>query len=105
MAKRRRGCDTNNTRSSRIFRSLRYTESCMRELIRTNDAVLVSAVVALLEGAGIRSMVFDQNMSVLEGSLGVLPRRVLVAEEHELRARKLLEDAGLGHELRSDDDR
>ena len=65
----------------------------------------MSAVVALLEGAGIRSMVFDQNMSVLEGSLGVLPRRVLVAEEHELRARKLLEDAGLGHELRSDDDR
>jgi hypothetical protein len=77
----------------------------MRELIRTNDAVLVSAVVALLEGAGIRSMVFDQNMSVLEGSLGVLPRRVLVVEEHELRARKLLEDAGLGHELRSDDNR
>jgi hypothetical protein len=77
----------------------------MHELIRTNDAVLVSAVVALLESAGIRSMVFDQNMSVLEGSLGVLPRRVLVAEEHELSARKLLEEAGLGHELRSDDDR
>ena len=77
----------------------------MRELIRTNDAVLVSAVVALLEGAGIRSMVFDQNMSVLEGSLGVLPRRVLVADEHAVRARKLLEDAGLGHELRPDDDR
>jgi len=76
----------------------------MRELIRTNDAVLVSAVVALLEGAGIRSMVFDQNMSVLEGSLGVLPRRLLVADEHELRARKLLEDAGLGHELRAEDD-
>ena len=76
----------------------------MRELIRTNDAVLVSAVVALLESAGIRSMVFDQNMSVLEGSLGVLPRRVLVAEERESRARKLLEDAGLGHELRTDDD-
>jgi hypothetical protein len=77
----------------------------MRELIRTNDAVLVSAVVALLEGAGMRPMVFDQNMSVLEGSLGVLPRRVLVAEDHELRARKLLEEAGLGHELRPYDDR
>jgi hypothetical protein len=77
----------------------------MRELIRTNDAVLVSAVVALLESAGIRPMVFDQNMSVLEGSLGVLPRRVLVAEGDELRARRLLEDAGLGHELRPDDDR
>jgi hypothetical protein len=74
----------------------------MRELIRTNDAVLVSAVVALLESAGIRSVVFDQNMSVLEGSLGILPRRVLVVEDQELRARQLLEDAGLGHELRPD---
>jgi len=39
----------------------------------------------------------------LEGSLGVLPRRVLVAEEYELRARRLLEEAGLGHELRPDE--
>ncbi|MFY9686934.1 MAG: DUF2007 domain-containing protein [Pseudolabrys sp.] len=77
----------------------------MRELIRTNDAVLVSAVVALLESADIRPMVFDQNMSVLEGSLGVLPRRVLVTEDQAFRARKLLEDAGLGHELRPDDGR
>jgi Putative prokaryotic signal transducing protein len=74
----------------------------MRELIRTNDAVLVSAVVALLESAGIRPLVFDQNMSVLEGSLGILPRRVLVAEDQESRARQLLQDAGLGHELRAD---
>jgi hypothetical protein len=74
----------------------------MRELIRTNDAVLVSAVVALLESAGIQSLVFDQNMSVLEGSLGILPRRVLVAEDHERRARRLLTEAGFGHELRPD---
>ena len=59
----------------------------MRELIRTNDAVLVSAVVALLDGAGIQSLVLDQNMSVLEGSLGILPRRVLVAEDHALLVR------------------
>ncbi len=74
----------------------------MRELIRTNDAVLVSAVVALLESAGIRPLVFDQNMSVLEGSLGILPRRVLVAADHASRARQLLLDAGFGHELRPD---
>jgi hypothetical protein len=74
----------------------------MRELVRTNDMVLVSAVVALLEGAGIRPMVLDQNMSVLEGSLGVLPRRVLVAEDENAAARRLLNDAGLGHELRPD---
>jgi hypothetical protein len=76
----------------------------VRELIRTNDMVLVSAVVALLEGAGIRHMVLDQNMSVLEGSLGVLPRRILVAEGNELTARQILEDAGLGKELRPDGD-
>jgi hypothetical protein len=76
----------------------------MRELIRTNDMVLVSAVVALLDGAGIRHMVLDQNMSVLEGSLGVLPRRILVSEGYELTARQLLQDAGLGKELRPDED-
>jgi len=76
----------------------------MRELIRTNDMVLISAVVALLDGAGIRHMVLDQNMSVLEGSLGMLPRRILVSEGYELPARQLLQDAGLGKELRPDED-
>ena len=74
----------------------------MQELIRTNDAVLVSAVGALLEAAGIRHFVLDQNMSVLEGSLGILPRRVLVAEDDVTAARRLLREAGLGHELRPD---
>lgn len=76
----------------------------MRELIRTNDAVLVSAVGALLDGAGIPHLVFDQNMSVLEGSLGILPRRILVEPRHARAARLLIEDAGLGHELRPDVD-
>lgn len=72
----------------------------MKEIVRTNDAVLVSAVTALLDGAGIANMVLDQNMSVLEGSLGVLPRRVLVADDELDAARRLLMEAGLGHELR-----
>ena len=75
----------------------------MREILRTNDAVLVSAVEALLKGAGILPLVLDQNMSVLEGSLGILPRRVLVADEQVSRARRLLNDAGMGKELRPDD--
>jgi hypothetical protein len=70
--------------------------------MRTNDAVLVSAVEALLDGAGIGHLVLDQNMSVLEGSIGILPRRVLVADDEVKSARKLLEDAGLGGELRPD---
>ena len=74
----------------------------MRELVRTNDMVLVSAIGALLDGAGIPHIVLDQNMSVLEGSLGILPRRILVEEDRESAARRLLTEAGLGHELRPD---
>jgi hypothetical protein len=75
----------------------------MKEILRTNDAVLVSAVGALFDGAKIAHLVLDQNMSVLEGSLGVLPRRVLVADQELARARQLLRDAGLGHELGPDE--
>jgi hypothetical protein len=75
----------------------------MREIVRANDPVLISAIGALLDGAKIPHVVLDQNMSVLEGSLGVLPRRVLVADDQVRRARQLLQDAGMGHELRPDD--
>jgi len=72
----------------------------LRELVRTNNAVLITAIDALLQGAEIPHMVLDQHMSVLEGSLGMLPRRIVVDEEHLEAARQLLEDAGLAHELR-----
>jgi len=75
----------------------------MKEIVRTNDPVLVSAIGALLDGANIHHLVLDQNMSVLEGSLGILPRRVLVADEQVGRARRLLQEAGMGKELRPDD--
>jgi hypothetical protein len=74
----------------------------LREIVRTNNAVLISAVEALLKGADIPHVVLDQHMSVLEGSLGVLPRRVLVADDYAAEARTLLTEAGLGHELRPD---
>src|SRR5262249_37636514 len=73
-----------------------------RELVRTNDAVLVSAVGALLDAGYISHVVLDQNMSVLEGSIGILPRRILVNEFCVGEGRELLEDAGLGLELRPD---
>ncbi len=72
----------------------------MRELVRTNNAVLVSAIDALLKGADIPHQVLDQHMSVLEGSLGILPRRILVDDDRHDEARRVLEDAGLTHELR-----
>jgi hypothetical protein len=72
----------------------------LRELVRTNDAVLISAIEALLKGAHIRHMVVDQNMSVMEGSIGIFPRRILVDEDDDQAARRLLQDAGYGDELR-----
>ena len=72
----------------------------MRELVRTNDAVLISAIEALLNSADIGHMVVDQNMSVLEGSIGIFPRRILVEDDQVNTARRLLEDAGFGNELR-----
>jgi hypothetical protein len=74
----------------------------LRELIRANDPVLLSAVGALLDGAGIRYLVLDQNMSVLEGSLGMLPRRLVVDHDDVSTARRILGEAGLAHELRSE---
>ena len=55
----------------------------MRELVRTNNAVLITAIEALLKSADIPHVVLDRHMSVLEGSLGILPRRILVDDEHQ----------------------
>ena len=71
----------------------------MRELVRTNDAVLISAIEALLKGANIAHMVVDQNMSVLEGSIGIFPRRIMVDDDALDAARRLLAEAGLANEL------
>ena len=71
----------------------------MEELVSTNDSELIAYVEHLLRQAGIRAFVADQNMSVLEGSLGVLPRRLLVAAPEAKRARQILEEAGVGREL------
>ena len=71
----------------------------MKELIRTNDAVILSFAESLLKDAGILTMVADQSMSVLEGSLGLLPRRLLVEEDRAEEARVILTDAGLDAEL------
>lgn len=70
--------------------------------MRVNDPVLISAVGALLDGAKIPYLVFDQNMSVLEGSIGILPRRVLVPDDLLAQARRVMTDAGLAHELPPD---
>lgn len=72
----------------------------MREIIRTNDPVVLSLVEAVLGEAGIFVLIADRNMSVLEGSVGILPQRVLIDEDDLERARRLLCDAGLADWLR-----
>jgi Putative prokaryotic signal transducing protein len=72
----------------------------MIELMRTNDAVLISWVEALLRDSEIAHFVADQNMSILDGSIGILPRRILVDADEEARARQLMRDAGLGDHLK-----
>ena len=73
----------------------------MKELIRTNDAVVLSFAESLMKDAGIHCFIADEGMSILEGSLGMLPRRLLVESDREDEARRILRDAGLGAELRS----
>lgn len=67
----------------------------MKELFRSNDPVRMSRAVGLLEDEGIPAFQIDQHMSVLEGSLGILAQRLMVADRHEFMARAILRDAGL----------
>ncbi len=67
----------------------------MHELMKTNDPVLISYVESLLREAEIDFVVLDQNMSIMEGSIGVLPRRVMVSEDDFTRAQGVLQEAGL----------
>lgn len=72
----------------------------MQEMVRTNDLVLLGAIEALLTSASIGHMVADGHMSAMEGSIGILPRRLLVTDEDAARARRLLKEAGFGTALR-----
>ncbi len=71
----------------------------MKELLRTNDLVLISAIEAILQEEGIGFFIADQHMSVLEGSAGFLPRRILVLDDEIDEARRILTYAGLAGEL------
>jgi hypothetical protein len=68
----------------------------MRELVTSNDPVLLSYLQVLLNDAGIAVSVFDGNMSAVQGTLPALQQRLAVAEEDWAQARRLLDDAGLG---------
>ena len=68
----------------------------MKELIRTNDPVLLSWIQATLADEGIEAVIFDQYMSAVEGSIGAFPRRVMVLDEDLERAQRILDAARAG---------
>ncbi len=67
----------------------------MRELLRTTDPTKIAFAEALLEGEGIAAFPMDVHMSVLEGSIGILPRRLMVREADLFLARAILRDNGI----------
>lgn len=73
----------------------------MVELMRSNDPVLLSYVRALLQSEHIRYVGLDEHMSMMEGSISAIPRRLMVDDRDLVKARQLLTDAGLGDVLRT----
>jgi len=67
----------------------------MKLLLKTNDVVMISYVRSVLDDHDIAVFELDVNMSVLEGSIGILPRRIMVADQHHRQAERLLEQAGI----------
>ncbi len=67
----------------------------MKILLQTNDAVLISFIESLLSEANIAHAVLDGHMSIMEGSIGILPRRVLVEDEDWERAVEIVTEAGV----------
>lgn len=64
----------------------------MKEILRTNNPTDIAFASAMLKGEGIEFFVLDQNMSMLEGSIGLFPRRMMVADRDAFMARAVLRD-------------
>jgi len=64
----------------------------MKPVLKTNDVVLLSFAQSLLSDAKIEAIVFDANASVMDGSMGMLPRRLMVADDDFAQAQRILRD-------------
>ena len=60
--------------------------------MRSTDPTLIAFATALLEGEDIEVFQMDVHMSILEGSIGILPRRLMVRQQDHFRARAVLTD-------------
>lgn len=67
----------------------------MKDIVRTTDPTLIAFGSALLRAEGIDCFVLDVHMSILEGGIGLFPRRLVVAERDAFRARAILRDNGI----------
>jgi len=65
----------------------------MRAVLKTVDPVVLNYAANVLEQEGIEAMIFDTHASVMDGSMGFLPRRLMVLDEDFDRAQKLLRAA------------
>jgi hypothetical protein len=65
----------------------------MRAVLKTNDPILLNFAQALLKDAGIEAVIFDTHMSIMDGSMGFLPRRLMVADEDFAAAERVLREA------------
>ena len=66
----------------------------MRIVATSNDPVRLSFLIALLADAGIKAVLLDSHASIMDGSVNAIPRRLMVSEQDENRARRVLRDAG-----------
>jgi hypothetical protein len=66
----------------------------MHVLVKSNNAVRLNFLIALLRDAGIEAEILDNHMSAVEGSIGAIPRRLAVADDDASRARRVLAEAG-----------
>lgn len=64
----------------------------MRELLKTTDPTVIAFASALLKGEGINCFAMDVHMSVLEGGIGILPRRLMVRDKDHFRSEAILRD-------------
>lgn len=64
----------------------------MKELLRTTDMTIIAFAQALLKGEDIDCFEMDVNMSVLEGGIGIFPRRLMVHPDNHAAAERVLLD-------------
>ena len=64
----------------------------MKELLRTTDPTLMAFAQMLLRGEDIACFEFDVNTSIIEGSIGILPRRLMVADKDHFVATAVMRD-------------